>query len=442
MKFTDILKVFLLGLALSVFSGCEKETEPVALPEDVAISLGVDRVTLGSAQIRVRHQGSESVCWVYMVTKDLEADAEQMLKDKIADDQEYYDEIIAYTGRNRSCTVDDLDPKTEYRFICSAIDPVTGLLYGEVAEQIFKTRRDPSVFNVNDNWSIATGERYVNQVDMMEYDVFRCTSTDEESYLLLSIKDSDFRAAPYNSDKRKLFEDYIADMNIPVGDRRWNEVLYVGTKEHSEYRLRSGDWVVFMIGVDRDGELSGYYQQFSLTVTPEEPSAEFEKWLGNWKILDADGKEYFDITILTDEPNMWYYMLGWENNNYQNLDTFGSEMMVEVFFDKNSGDMVFVNQYVNSIVTEREMLDYYFTASFSYYPKNYVVPKEAINQKLAQATMTSSDSAVVRGYPFSFMGLEFELNELLYTYYEDNGDTPITISHDLPNFPFVMKKIQ
>ena len=153
MKLANILKVFLVSLTVLAFAGCEKgqEQSGASLP-DVTFTLELDKTTLENAQIRVRHDGSSEVCWVYMYTTDMESDAEGLITEKLLKDLEFYDEIVVDRGRNKSVLIEDLLPKTEYRFICSAIDPATGLIYGDVVDFLFKTRRDPAYFEKNLQW--------------------------------------------------------------------------------------------------------------------------------------------------------------------------------------------------------------------------------------------------------------------------------------------------
>ena len=56
---------------------------------------------------------------------------------------------------NVSLNLKNLEAKQTYRLIVKGIDPKSGRLYGKVAELVFKTRRDPDVWEENPNWSIS-----------------------------------------------------------------------------------------------------------------------------------------------------------------------------------------------------------------------------------------------------------------------------------------------
>ena len=438
MKFTSILKVFSVALVSILLMGCEKESEQTTGPaSDVTISLDMDKVTLESASIRIRHESDADMMWAYLLTQDFESDAESLLLDKIDQELELTGEIVAYTGRNKSIVLTDLEPKSYYRFICQALDDVTGKPFGDVATLDFRTRRDPSVFEVNDNWSIERGDRSINPSDHMEYDNFEISSSDDETYVVLPIKVSDF-GDYYKNDKRALFEDFHSDFGLAVGASQWQNVLKEGDITWQEQRLRSSDWIVFMIGIDTDGELSGLYQEYRFSIEQEIATDEYNRWLGQWKVINGEGVELFDIHILPSENNLWYYLAGWEGDNLY-FDTYDQTLMIETFFNKSNGKMEFISQYVNTMMTDYETIDFYFSGTF-YYGGNYVV--DAMNYKMAETSFTTSDytEARVDGLTFTGSGLTVPIQEICYFYY--SGSQPSSISLDIPNLPLTFKKVQ
>lgn len=440
MKFTSILKVFSVALVSILLMGCEKETEQTTgLASDVTISLDVDKVTLESASIRIRHESDADMVWAYLLTQDFESDAESLLLDKIDQELELTGEIVAYTGRNKSIVLTDLEPKSYYRFICQALDDVTGKPFGNVATLDFRTRRDPSVFEVNDNWSIERGERSVNPSDRMEYDNFICSSEDDETYVVLPIKVSDFEFY-YQNDMRALFEDFHADFGLEVGASQWQNVLKEGDVTWSEQRLRSSDWIVYMLGIDRDGELSGLYQEYRFKIEQEVSTEEYNRWIGTWQVSDKNGLNLFSISILPSENNLWFYLAGWEGNNLY-FDTADPALMVETFFNKETGKMEFVSQYVNTMVQDIESIDFYFSGTF-YYGGNYVI--DLMNYKMAETSFTSADYTEARVEGLDLVdpgrGLNVPIQAVCYFYYR--GSQPSSISLEVPNLPLTLKKIQ
>lgn len=441
MKFNVILKVLIAGIMLSSFAGCEKApVQGMETADEVSIMLDVDKVNLESVSVRVRHDGAADMLWVYMLTPDLETPAIQLIEEKIAAELQLSGEIVVYTGKNKSVFLSGLLPKSYYRFICASLDPVTGKTAGDVAEIQFRTRRDPSVFEVNDNWSIALGDRVISNVDQMEYDNFICSSSDDEYYVMLPIKTSDFEYY-YRSDIRSLFEDYVSDFGLQEGDSKWKDIVKEGKSTWSEQRLRSGDWIIFMIGLDQTGELTGLYQKMLLTVEQEAATQEYDRWIGTWTVSDKNGQSLFDIAIIPSENNMWYYMGGWESTNIYRFDTFDPALMPELFFDKASGKLCFVSQYVNTMVTDTESLDFYFSGTFTY-GNTYVLGDEVLNLRMAESVFTndSHTQAAINGLKFVNSGMEFPIESICYMYY--NGFQPNSISLSVPVLPLIMTKVE
>ena len=431
--FGVILRIFML-LALVSFAACDKVAEDIMSEDNVVnIMLDIDQLTLESASIRVRHDGASDQNWVYMNTQDLESDAATLIYSKVAKELELTGEIVANRGQNKSLTVSALAPKSYYRFICSVIDEVTGMPVGDVAEITYRTRRDPNLFELNANWSVTRGERTYDTKEGTEYDNFKCNSNDDATYVVVTLKDSDFEAY-YRSEIRALFEDYQSSIGIEEGSSKWNSIVSRGDINWQEPRLRSGDWHLFMIGLDPDGELSGLYQSYGFNIEQEVATDEYNRWIGNWTVSDMSGTEYFDITIIPSENNMWYYMGGWESTNIYAFDTFDPALMPELFFDKMTGKLYFVSQYVNTMISDTESVDFYFSGTFTY-GQTYVLGQEVLNFKMAQTTFVSADytEARIEGQNFVQSGMTFPIEQICYLYY--NGGSPGAISMIIPRLP-------
>lgn len=440
MKYPSILKVILAGLLVVSFAACEKTPEQIVETTDqVTIMLDVDKVSLESVNIRVRHEGAADMLWVYMYTADLQTSAQQLLEEKIQSDIQLTGEVVVYMGQNKSIQLSGLKPKSTYRFLCASLDPVSGKALGAVSELQFKTRRDPAVFEQNSNWSIEVGDRSINNTDKMEYDNFICSSSDEEPYVMLPIKKSDFEYY-YQNDLRALFEDYLADFGLAVGDSQWKNIVKIGENTCSEQRLRSGDWIIFMIGIDQSGELTGLYQQISLTIEQETATPEYSRWIGEWTVSDKNGVELFDIEIIPSENNMWYYMGGWESTNIYQFDTYDPALMPELFFDKESGKLCFISQYLNTMVTDTDSIDFYFSGTFIY-GNTYVLGSEVLNYRMAETIFLDTvnyNSARIEGCNFNTQGMSFPIDSICYIYY--NGSQLSSISLAAPTLPLTMTK--
>ena len=442
MKLTTILKALIASILLFSYVSCDKAPEQTVEVTDseVSIMLDVDKVTLESVNVRVRHNGAADMLWVYMLTPDLETSADILIQEKLDSDLQLTEEIVAWTGQNKSIQLSGLAPKSYYRFICKAIDKETGKTIGTASELIFRTRRDPAVFEVNANWSISVGDRVIDNVDKMEYDNFICKSSDEESYILLPIKVTDFEFY-YQNNQRALFEDYVADFGLAEGDSKWKTIVKTGDNTLAEQRLRSGEWLIFMIGIDSDGELTGYYQKLELTIEQEVATEEYNRWLGKWQISDKSGAPMFQIQIIPSENNMWYYMGGWESNNIYGYDTNDPALMPELFFDKETGEMCFISQYVNTMVNSSENYDFFFSGTFTY-GSTYVLGSDVLNYRMADAAFVDSayNKAKIQAGTFETQGMSFPIESICYMY--SVGGQLGAISLAPPTLPLNMTKVK
>ena len=132
---------------------------------------------------------------------------------------ELTDQVVSQKGMNVSLNLKNLEAKQTYRLIVKGIDPKSGRLYGKVAELVFKTRRDPDVWEENPNWSISRKAERSEGVaegssEVIEYENFECKSTDDEAYIVLSLTEDDFanykKHAEHNDKIRTIFEDYLS----------------------------------------------------------------------------------------------------------------------------------------------------------------------------------------------------------------------------------------
>ena len=169
-------------------------------------------------------------------------------------------------------------------------------------------------------------------------------------------------------------------------------------------------------------------------------SAEYNRWLGTWTVSDKNGEPLFEIQIIPSENNMWYYMGGWESTNIYQFDTYDPSLMPELFFDKESGKMLFISQYVNTMVSGSETMDFYFTGTFTY-GNTYVLGDEVLNLRMAESSFVNSSysEAMITALDFINSGMSFPIESICYMYY--NGSQPGAISMAVPTLPLTMTKV-
>jgi hypothetical protein len=441
----NLKRIFFALFAVVIMLGvpsCNKlsSADNAVAADDFRFILSEDVINLNTASIRIKHNGSFDAMWVYMQTSDLVSDADALIAERVSNEYQYTEQIVARTGNNISLAFNGLDAKQRYRIIVKAIDK-DGNLYGKAASLIFKTRRNPDVWEVNDNWSLTRKEERTSKViagstEEQEYENYECKSKDQESYIILTLSMTDYqnykKAEGHKDVKRTLFEDFYSDF---MQQNDYKSKILKGDKVWTEERLRSGEYVAFMIGLDEDNELSGLYKESRITIEPEEPTEEYNKWKGWWEISFEGNNNPWTIYIDELDPNMWLSSIGWEPE-YIVEDV--TNMPVKLYYSKSTGDVYLVSQEVAS-GSDGSTIYYYGTFPYSTYQT--VLDFENVRVAKANFTNLASTEAVIDGLGMYLTGVgDIEFNYSLF-YIRYNSTTAQAISKSIPSYPWTMKKI-
>lgn len=445
MKLRNIFSLFLVSV-LCVFSSCDtlshEEKQDPASGEEIRFILREDLIDLTSASIRVKHNGAPDLMWVYMQTSDLLTSADKLIEDRVSNEYEFTERIVARIGNNKSIHLDGLDAKMQYRIIVKAID-AEGKLYGRSTSLVFKTKRNPDVWEENDNWTITrkverTESTVLGSNEIQEYENFVCTSKDQEPYIVLALTRADYLAYPKDDEhkdvKRTIFEDYYADFMASSENR---SRILKGDGIWEEERLRSGDYIVFMIGLDEDNELSGLYKQFSISIAEEEPTETFNNWLGNWEVSFQDSEhDPWTVTVTSLDANMWCMSYGWEPGAV--VETV-VDKPIKLYFSKSTGELYFISQEVGSY-DDGSVLYYY--GSFPYNATPILLNYENIRIAKADFTNLASTEAMIEGLDIKLSELPEPVTfsyGLFYLRFSDSSARAVSL--DIPKFPWIMKKL-
>ena len=443
MKSAGILKFIVITLAAVLMYSCQEGLTPEVgsgLNEKIEFILREDAIYLQTASIRVKHNGAEDTQWVYMQTEDLTTDADQLIADRVKVESELTDQVVSHKGMNISINLKNLKAKQTYRLIVKAIDPKTGVLYGKVADFVFKTRRDPDVWEENSNWSVTRKDERTEGIaegssEIIEFENFECKSSDDEAYIVLTLTKDDYtnyKKDDQHKDKtRTIFEDYHSDMSSLSN---YNTYILKGNSVWKEQRLRSGDYVTFMIGVEKDGELSGYYKKADITIAQETPTEGYNKWLGWWEISFPNGSTPWNVYIDDLDANMWYLSVGWEP---EAISEQVYNMGLKLYFDKSTDKIYFISQ---EVATAADGTAIYYYATFPY--STYQTVLDVENVRLAEAKITDlyGTQAKISGLGTTLPGV----GDVTFSYslfYINYGSNSLAASGSIPPYPWTMKKI-
>jgi hypothetical protein len=309
---------------------------------------------------------------------------------------------VGNVGTNKNITLNDLQPKTSYRVIAARILS-TGKITGEVAELTFVTLRDPSKFEVNPEWQIVYKGREADKEDEnLDVEVFACTVGESaESYVPCVITKEDF-SVYYKEDHRKCFEDYVAFRNAE--NVKWPNVILTEDYEHIENRLRHDDYILFMVGVDASGELTGYYAQTECKIEQEVATDAYRKWIGKWTLKGkCNGKDItYQVEISPEENNLYYRMSGWESTTASGyFEGLPSLLPICLWFEKSTGNAYVVSEVFPDLEDPRmaERYDFYLYGCVNIESNGEMADMVIVadNVKIAKFVLTSDSRAVA--YP-------------------------------------------
>lgn len=391
-------------------SGCTDLDVPQGNDETVEISLRLDEAFQEMVHVRLNHDGTQEDYWYYMLTQDFESDAKALLSAEIKGAIAADGVLTGNVGTNKNITFEGLKARTRYRAIAAIIAP-DGSIVGDVAELEFMTKRDLDVFEEWPAWKITYKERRVAPEDMnQETEVFSCSVADGDTlqtYIPCVLSKADFNQY-YGADRRRCFEDYIDYRNS--FQVKWVNEVKNKTFEYTQERLMSGDYVLFMIGVDAAGELTGYYAQTECSIKQETPSDKYKAWTGTWKLTGdcmnktEDGQtrtlEYM-IDIVPTENNLFFELYGYDAHTMESLKAIPSTIPLKLYFEKSSGDVYVMSETLPDVKDNQALADFYDFFVYGSVEVIYsdvltLIPVDIVNLKIARFGLT--DSAHARGY--------------------------------------------
>ena len=216
--------------------------------------------------------------------------------------------------------------------------------------------------NMRSDWSIAWERSWWDYVEAngslsdVEVISIACPGAD---YFMVREFTSDWFKSEYNSDLKAYLEDedkYLAQDVEYYGSI--GNVWYVYDNSINELlldRARSGERVYLLVGIGKDGKITGDYAKCVHMFEQEKASEDYNKWIGKW--LVSNGRVGYDITISKSESNWLYWIDGWETG--ESVTEQMNQESIEARFDRSTGNLVFFSQYIQNYYDENENLQLY-----------------------------------------------------------------------------------
>lgn len=305
-------------------------------------------------------------------------------------------------------------------------------------------------FRQNPDWTLTHSQDVITDDSgfLADIDIITVNSVDQETYWLDVVTEENLNEW-YKGD---LFE-YIKDEpNFYTGE------TYKGTMDITFDRMRSGKWVAVAFGADDKGNLTGDYAVLRFTIQEDEPSADFQNWLGEWTIKGAcktdQSKDItYNIKVSSADANFIFNVAGWESGASTEKDM--SDYSIEVQYDRFTNQMLFKSLYIDTETLGGKQYDLCFYGNFIYDGSmGFTDMKKDQEQTvcdniiIAESSQLSSDarSATVKGLIFNFLHenktYTTSLTSMQYFDYPlDENDYGIYVKNTrIPVFPLTMTK--
>lgn len=156
----------------------------------------------------------------------------------------------------------------------------------------------------------------------------------------------------YENDLRKMLEGEVKDVVSQAENEGRN--FYENTSVVFDSSVRAvyfnliihGDYTAYLIEIDKNGKPTYNYAKAAVTVTEENPSEGFLKWIGKWRV--SDGTVSYDITVSSCEANYLYYIDGWETGEAVQEQMTMDRDWIFARYRKDDSSLCFYGQYLMS----------------------------------------------------------------------------------------------
>ncbi|MBR6933493.1 MAG: hypothetical protein IKH49_09350 [Bacteroidales bacterium] len=316
-----------------------------------------------------------------------------------------------------------------------------------------------TVLNKPSNWSIQYKGRenftetdgYVSRVERVSV---RCPGADY--YILRTISPDDLKDL-YKNDLKAFFEEEAKYLREDAYNYKEKVTDYFYVEEVQDYlldRMRMGNWLMFLVGMDDNGFITGSYAETSVNIPEETPTESYNKWIGEWNI--GDGKIIYPISIEKGEANYTYIIRGWETGS--SIDEKTGEQMnqeyLEAEYDNNNGNLYFKSQYLGTYTENNVGIDELFLGKINYkgekqstYDGIWIITDEGfdlaaaeMNEGISTATVTGCDVNVKLADHLPEVTLPFMYMQYIAAYMNGNNVEYAEYNKNVPEIPLTMDR--
>jgi len=272
------------------------------------------------------------------------------------------------------------------------------------------------------DWKISVTPRQTVNGEVV--DIVNVSTTSSSTYYVDAVP-VDYFSTYYNNDVKSLFNDLIS------GYTNLSEYLSQGSTSINFSRMDSGEWIAFAVGMDSNGNFTGYYSSQRFTLTQDEATEAYNSWIGKWKVNDE--QKSYTLRIAAYENNYKYAVSGWESDNqYAGSYSFITE------YSQKDGSMTFFAQLIDTYTTTDSDVYAYFVGSGYSGNTLYIWDYEGADIAIASKADTT---ATVKGCTVSDdSGTSIDMTTMGFADYFVSSSTWFYYTNHTPAFPFTMTK--
>ena len=305
----------------------------------------------------------------------------------------------------------------------------------------------PQTYKNRSDWSVS----YMGRDDDAKMGRVECIDINVPGakwFVIRTITPDDFSEF-YASKVADFIEDEISGLRDIAAEERQAVTNYCeqpdGLMTYSFPWMFSGDMMTFVIGMTDQGWPSGDYALAQYTIEPDPEDEYYPKWLGNWIITNS--MVGYKIVVSRAEPNLAYYIRGWETGDSISEST-GTQMdevyeNLFTYYNSDTHNMDFVSLYFTTYKDDNlGDVDEYFIGRIKDKDNEWwdVLSEDEV---IAIAKLDGDDKANVTG-----ANIKTKLDEVAYNgpytkmqYVCVDTEGKIYLYNDnVPSFPLTMTK--
>lgn len=281
-----IYSLMSLGAAMlaMTFTGCKTEEQGGdGAITDATFTVSVISAESNSATAAVTSTNSEAT-WYCFYTEDLTGNVNDIVAAEVAG---LSDVASVLRSGNRAVTFEGLQPKTNYRAIVTGLTS-DGTVYGTPAVDEFTSGRVVGEIEENTAWEMSYGGRIVYDQTLSISDIVRCTTTDtQEGYFTMAIDKATFDEYYSGTNGMEEFiqscvQQYQDLIDSYEGQIGWDDILIYGSTEDPYSALAAGDWYLFAIGANTDGNYTGLWARAEVNIAAPAENGDYLNYAGTW----------------------------------------------------------------------------------------------------------------------------------------------------------------